>query len=118
MRSRDGTVDHLLLTCVFAHTVWFEALSAWGHADWAPCHDDRLLPWCSSLAASPTNRKDINTFATLVLWETWKHRNSVVFDGTTLSVQDVLRQVLQVASDWVQAGFFKGDMAPCFVGVV
>lgn len=36
------------------------------------------------------NRNDINTFTALVLWETWKHRNLVVLDGATTSVQDAL----------------------------
>lgn len=107
------TMDHLLLSCIFSRTMWCKALSAWGHVEWVPRQADRLLPWCSTLAMFLRHQKDINIFMTLVLWETWKHRNVVVFDGATPSMRDILCQVMQVASEWVQAGFFKVDMAPC-----
>lgn len=47
------TVDHLMLSCVFSRSVWFEALSAQGHDEWAPSPSDRLLPWCSSPSPVP-----------------------------------------------------------------
>lgn len=49
----------------------------------------------------------------LVLWETWKNRNTMVLDGASPSVLAVLQQVLRVAKEWVEAGFLHVDMNPC-----
>ena len=46
----------------------------------------------------------------LVLWEIWKHRNVVVFDGVTPATHVVLQRVECEGRAWQAAGEFKGDM--------
>lgn len=115
--QEQESIDHLLIACVFARSMWFEVLTAWGQEDRAPGPDDRLLPWCAALALGQQNSKDLNTFAMLVLWETWQHRNAVVFDNASPSLQDVLLQIIQVAREWVLAGFFHLDLNGCLARV-
>lgn len=109
--QEQESIDHLLIACVFARSVWFEVLSALGQEDRSPGPGDRLLHWCTALASGQRNRKDLNTLAMLVLWEMWKHRNAVVFDNASPSLQDILRLIVNVGREWVLAGFFHSDMS-------
>lgn len=65
--QEQESIDHLLISCVFARSVWFADLSAWCKGKWTPKADYHLLAWCTSLAQEPRLRKDLNMFAALVL---------------------------------------------------
>lgn len=57
------SIDHLLITCPFARSLWFEVLAAWGNPEWTPTPDDVLLDWCTSLTPTLSKRKDWHTTA-------------------------------------------------------
>jgi hypothetical protein len=46
----------------------------------------------------------------LGLWELWKHRNAVVFDGVTPEVAKAMCRVAQEGRAWWNAGLIKGSV--------
>ena len=56
------------------------------------------------------SRKDLHTVMLLVLWELWKHRNAIVFDGDSPSVQRLIHKVKSEAKLWTTAGIIKRGM--------
>lgn len=41
--QHDEKINHILLNCVFARTVWHTALAALGGSNWVPRIDDNLI---------------------------------------------------------------------------
>lgn len=46
---------------------------------------------------------------TLVLWEMWKHRNAMVFDGASPSITGLIMEIVEEGNAWCTAGLLKGD---------
>lgn len=46
----------------------------------------------------------------LVMWELWKHRNDIVFDGATVCLPQVLCRIVSESKVWQQAGLIRGGM--------
>lgn len=42
------TINHILLTCVFARTLWLWIWSALGEPNQTPLVDDELVEWCTT----------------------------------------------------------------------
>ena len=63
--------------------VWAKVVNMLGKPELMPAVDAQLREWWSSLPPMARRRRDLHTFIELVLWEMWKHRNAVVFDGAT-----------------------------------
>ena len=55
------------------------------------------------------------TIFLLVLWELWKHRNAIVFEGASLSIMGTIGRVMTEGRLWLQAGKFKGNVDPFFL---
>uniref|UniRef100_A0A453BHB3 Reverse transcriptase zinc-binding domain-containing protein n=1 Tax=Aegilops tauschii subsp. strangulata TaxID=200361 RepID=A0A453BHB3_AEGTS len=102
---------HLLLTCVFARTVWNVICEALGRPDWVPTQQDILAPWlCSKRGLNNMSMKDLRTILGLTMRELWKHRNAIVFDGAQPSCEVLLRRIRLEGLVWVSAGLLKGDV--------
>lgn len=56
--------------------------------------------------------KDARALLLLVLWELWKHRNSIMFDADSPSMLRLVRRIEQEGASWKQARIFKGDVEP------
>ena len=54
--------------------------------------------------------KELRALLTLGLWELWKHRNAVVFDGASPSLEVVGRRVVAKGRAWQHAGLLKGEV--------
>lgn len=67
---------------------------------------DRFLRWWSQATKDRTKevRKGINSLATLVAWEIWKHHNDCVFNGVNPRVASVLQVVENESNLWCSAG--------------
>ena len=48
--------------------------------------------------------------STFVLWVLWKHRNAIVFDGDTPSIERPIQKVKSEAKVWATAGLIKRDL--------
>lgn len=47
----------------------------------------------------------------LCLWELWKHKNKIVFDGASPSTTTVIVSIEDEGKAWAQARMFRHDMA-------
>ncbi|WVZ57357.1 hypothetical protein U9M48_007751 [Paspalum notatum var. saurae] len=103
----DETIQHLLISCVFAREVWTAILSKLGLAFIAP------QPGCTGFTCwwrqsvkrvGKDMRKGLNSLIILVAWQIWKHRNSCVFEGTRPCVQSIVLAVVVEGSAWCLAG--------------
>lgn len=79
--QEEETIEHILLNCVFAREVWTMVCLALNRPDWFPGNGTRLKEWCSVNRGNGRARKDSRTVIILVMWELWKHRNAIIFDG-------------------------------------
>ena len=68
--------------------------SALGKHEWSPTAQDTLKGWCFARTTGVHKPKELRAFFTLVLWKLWKHRNAILFDGATPSLEMVVRRVV------------------------
>lgn len=59
--------------------------------------------------------KDIRAIFTIAMWELWKHRNAVVFDGVPPSLEVVALKIVNEGQVWHQAGLIKGSLEHSFI---
>ncbi|PNT77753.1 hypothetical protein BRADI_1g68395v3, partial [Brachypodium distachyon] len=105
--QEEESISHLLLGCVLARQVWDTLFSAWGHRECVPSAGACLRDWWSTLSFQRRARKDFRTATTLVLWTIWCHRNDVVFNGASPSVQKMLFIILEELGRWENAGLLR-----------
>ena len=103
-------MNHIMLQCAFAREVWLRVCTAWGKPQWAPTATSILGEWCATTADSATDKKDARTLIVLVLWELWKHRNGIVFEGDAPSIVFVIHRVAVECTAWKAASLLKVDM--------
>ena len=109
----EESINHILLTCVFARVVWAEICHALGKPEWVPSEHDSLTSWlCHKSGANKADTKDLRTILGLTLWELWKHRNAIVFDGARPSCGVLLGRNRLEGQVWMSAGLLKGDVTP------
>ena len=101
------TLDHLLLGCVLARQVWSKVMNTWSRPDWTPSADSKLVEWWTTLNPQNQFQKEAWTVITLVLWMLWKHRNDIVFNGASPSVDDLLVKIELEAQEWRAAGLLR-----------
>ena len=101
----------MLLTCVFARSVWAAIGEALGKHGWGPNQEDELGEWlCCKAGDNYLGTKDVHTILLMVLWELWKHRNAIVFDGASPSVKKIMDRIQSECEIWASAGLFKGKL--------
>ena len=93
--------------CVCTRTVWHKVFDMLRRPDLAPAGEVPLTVWWSSLPPMSKQRRDLHTLLELVLWETWKHRNAVVFDGAAPSAEAILARVAAEGKAWFNARLMK-----------
>lgn len=103
----EETIQHILISCSFSRTVWYQILSKVGLQQFTPGQDDLLLQewWRTSEAASPGHKRaGYNTAVLLVSWWFWKHRNTCVFEHLPPSVDRIVQDITNDANMWCLAG--------------
>jgi hypothetical protein len=100
------TINHILVSCVFAREVWSLVLNRIIPAVRPPRIDSHFNSWwCRASATLPKDeRKGFNSLVVLVVWELWKHRNACVFQGSRPAVQSVVQAVMAEGHLWCLAG--------------
>ena len=110
--QEDEDIDHLLLGCVVSREVWYAFLSRWGRAGWVPDREDLLVDWLPSKTPGGLDEKDLWMSINLICWSLWRHRNGVVFEGHSPSVEAAIRLVQSEADLWRAARMFRGSLGP------
>ena len=113
--QHEETMDHLLVTCVFAREIWLWVLSAADRRDVVATGSETLQSWCIRQEQVQDRRRTTRAITLLVMWELWKHRNGIVFDGVTPSTTTVIERINTEGRVWRDAGLLKGDHEGFFV---
>jgi hypothetical protein len=103
----NETIQHILISCVFAREVWTSILSKFGLLPIAPLLDCTHFSnwWSQSIkSVGKDMRKGLNSLIILVAWQLWKHCNSCVFEGSRACVQNVVLAVGEEGRTWCLAG--------------
>ena len=103
----EETVQHILVSCVFAWRAWTLILHELGLPAIVPQPGCTRFSnwWCQSIKSVEKNlRKGLNSLIILVTWEIWKHRNECDFEGVVPCVQQVRHVVVEEGSVWCLAG--------------
>lgn len=93
--QEEESIDHLFIPCGFARQVWAAIFQAMDKPGWIPTMTDTLTGWCAAQNSNETRKRMLNAFRVLAMWEIWKHRNTIVFEGTSPSIPHVLRQFVE-----------------------
>lgn len=108
--QEEESINHILLDCVFAKEVWTRVCQAMNKPEWAPTSGLKLAEWCTDKIGGGPRRKDTRAVMILVMWELWKHRNAIVFDGATPSLNHVTHTIGLEGRTWKRAGLLKGEL--------
>jgi hypothetical protein len=103
--QHDESINHLLVGCSFARLFWFKLFRTFGLQGFIPEHDIEDLWWCSNSARlDGLSKKGFDSLVALGAWMLWKHRNGVVFNGSSPSLVVVVQLAGEEALLWSLAG--------------
>jgi hypothetical protein len=105
--QEQETIEHLLVTCVFAREIWYKVLSFVGLQQLSPSLDEESFQdwWAKAEDRVASQRKKgFNSLVILVAWGLWKHRNACVFYEASRNVSKLFLDIKGDASLWCMAG--------------
>jgi hypothetical protein len=101
------TIQHILVSCVFARDVWFKVLGRIGLQHLAPKAGDKVFQdWWQQAEGRvlKTHKKGFNSTVILVTWWILKHRNACVFDVASPNISTLMHNIKEDANLWGMAG--------------
>ncbi|XP_022684049.1 uncharacterized protein LOC111257920 [Setaria italica] len=107
--QEEETIDHLLLSCVFARQTWFEVLQKLGLQVLVPQTEDiSFEDWWNKVSSMVNGqfKQGLNSTIILVAWSLWNHRNRCVFDGLQPNLNGLLSVIKDELHMWEMAGGF------------
>ena len=105
--QEEETINHLLLSCVFARQTWFEILLGLGLQVLSPqLEDPSFEEWWHKVSSKVSGQvqKGLNSTIILVAWSLWIHRNQCVFDGLHPNLNGLLSAIREELHLWGSAG--------------
>ena len=109
--QEEETINHLLVSCVFAWQFWFFLLQHFGIHQFCPqlTYSSFDLWWenSSNAAAAGLTRKGFNSLVILGAWILWNRCNRCVFDGATPSLVGALGFALEESRLWASTYFVQ-----------
>ncbi|WVZ85337.1 hypothetical protein U9M48_032277 [Paspalum notatum var. saurae] len=103
----EETIDHLLISCVFARQAWYSILQQVGLQALSPQPENGSFDewWASAnLGISDQIKKGLNSVIVLGAWSIWNHRNRCVFNGIQPNLNEVLVLFRDELHLWSVAG--------------
>ena len=110
-------MGHIMLRCVFAREVWMAVLQSMSKQEWIPTTELSMINWCAEKGGASRKRRSQDDILILVMWEIWKHRNAIIFDGASPSKNVVLLRICNKGRAWKEAGLLKGITGDFFAAV-
>jgi hypothetical protein len=98
------TIDHLLVSCVFARSYWFRLLGQVNLQDFTPqVHEENTMLWWKRCGVQLHGiaKKGLNSLISLGLWIRWNHRNACVFDGLSPCLNVAIKRTEEERDMWV-----------------
>jgi len=119
--QEDETINHLLVSCVFARQFWYLLLRQVGLHSLSPQPSDTSFDsWWekASGATSGLIQKGLNSLIVLGAWTLWNHRNRCIFYGITPNLGGALTLAGEERQLWNLAGAkgLSSLTAPLFGG--
>ena len=105
--QEDETINHLLVSCVFARQFWYHFLRQVGLHSLSPQPSDTSFDswWEQAIGAtSGLMQKGLNSLIVLGAWTLWNHRNRCVFYGIVPSLGGALTLAGEERRLWSLAG--------------
>jgi len=97
------TIDHLLVSCVFARQLWFSILLKFGLQVLSPnLEDENFEEWWANASGRVSGQvlNGLNSIIILGAWNLWNHRNQCVFDGASPSISNIISTTLEDLQQW------------------
>lgn len=116
--QEKGSIEHIILQCIFVREVWTNVCLAMNKPAWIPTSGSTLVEWCNDKNGSNLRKKDTRAIIMLVMWELWKHRNSIVFDGATPSTRYLAQRIEVEGRAWMVAGLLRDDTQAFLVALM
>ena len=105
--QEEDTVDHILIHCVYASRVWFQCFTKVEiPLELMPNGHERVEDWwvASRKRVPKVQWKDFDYLVTLVCWNLWKQRNSMVFGRSNMCNElDTVWNILRERQLWALA---------------
>lgn len=115
--QHEETINHLIVGRIFEREVWTKVYMALGSVEGVPTAGESIEERCTRNGHHGQQVKSMRAICLLVMWELWKHQNTIVFDGVTPCVMQVLRRIASECKVWKQAGVLRGELE-AFLAVV
>jgi len=106
--QESETIDHLLVSCVFARQIWSFLLHRLGWDIAVPSTvDQSLADWWFSAhkRIAKADRKCFDSMVVLTCWWLWKERNRRTFDHQAHSTTELLALISDEVVCWFHAGY-------------
>jgi hypothetical protein len=99
----EETIDHLLISCIFARQFWFNLLQQVHIQQLAPQPGaTSFMDWRRNANERSTRliQKRFNSLVVLEAWTLWKHQNRCVFDGAAPCMSAAMTQAEEERKVW------------------
>lgn len=106
--QQQETINHLMMGCPFVRDIWHCFFLFWGKDEWTPSEDRPISSWWADINLAGKEKKDLARAVTLICWETWKHRNCIVFDNSRPDRDGLLQAISTEFRNWSLANLFSG----------
>ena len=105
-------MDHLLIHCKYAHTLWSEVLCLFG-VQWVMLKNvvSLLSAWWNWLGSHTSNVW--NMVPACLMWLIWKEGNARTFEDTERSILDLKLLFFRTLRDWLFA--LQNKSFPSFI---
>lgn len=99
------TMDHLLLQCPTARSIWFQVMSNRGFGVCCPTPTSKLRSWWAKLGAGRPreNKRELTTLAIAVCRRLWLERNDRNFERKKATNSVIIRLIQDEFELWLKA---------------
>jgi hypothetical protein len=104
--QEEETINHMLLSCVFARQIWYGILQGLHLQVLAPqMEDSSFEDWWQRVSSKVDRlvKEGLNSIIILVAWTLWNHRNHCVFDGLHPNLHALMSTIREEMRLWGSA---------------
>ncbi|KAM0043381.1 putative reverse transcriptase zinc-binding domain-containing protein [Helianthus debilis subsp. tardiflorus] len=101
--KEDESAEHLLLKCVLARATWWNVM-VWLKLSICERYNsiEELFQQIQDCSGSSDWKKLITAIVMITLWQIWKGRNNLIFNGTNGSVTRTVDEIKELSFMWIK----------------